>query len=531
MVPSRAHASGLLAGLLLVGCGAGGGGGSDSLGAGVGDAQLAAHVLDRAAFGPSPAELDRLTVEGVEPWLAEQLHPETIDEDENQLLNALLAQLPVPQSEYELSSLDDLVRYNLSRALYSGRQLQEVLTDFWETHFTTNFGKVDAYFGDGGQTAAYLEFRENELLRANALGSFADMLAISATSPTMLIFLDNVTNVAGAPNENYARELVELHTLGVDNGYNEADIEEMARCFTGWTLCQVAPGDVDDPHAPCDASASARWTFHFDASRHDTSAKTVFAGSVHEIHFPARAGVAGILDGIGLIQHLALLPQTARFVSTKLARRLVSDDPPKVLIDACVDTWATTGGDLREVVRTILESPAFVEESLFKTKVKTPLEGMVSTVRALGGEATSASDLGLLQEHLDNLGQHPLFLWPDPDGYPEVATQLVGTSQVLDRFSFHVQLFEISSPIDFDLAGWIVAQGVNPTDVPGIVSLFFHQLFQDQLGPGERDLAIDFLNTLPDGESAPLDPLSPDYEIRIGLFAAFVASFPQSMEQ
>ena len=164
----------------------------------------------------------------IEAWITQQLDPASIDESGNVTLNNLLATVPVPASEYDLSSLQDLTRYQVVRALYSERQLQEQLTDFWENHFHTQFLKTKGFFGGTEQTAAYLEFRENELLREGALGRFEDLLVTSATSPTMLIFLDSIVNVDTAPNENYARELVELHTMGVDNGYTEADIEEIA---------------------------------------------------------------------------------------------------------------------------------------------------------------------------------------------------------------------------------------------------------------------------------------------------------------
>src|SRR6185295_19901213 len=224
----------------------------------------------------------------------------------------------------------------------------ESMALFWEGHFNTNYWTVFNWSSSGEARATWLETRENELFRKLALGSFESLLRASATSPAMLITLDNVSNVAGNPNENYARELVELFTLGVDNGYTQHDIEELARCFTGWGVCEVQPADADDPLAACAVGApAATLAFHFDAGRHDSGPKTIFAGTDHELDLPARSGDAGLDDGFDVLHHLA--------------SKFISDDPDPVLVQDCSDVWISSGGDLTAVLRSLLSSAEFLD--------------------------------------------------------------------------------------------------------------------------------------------------------------------------
>ncbi len=520
-----------LAALLLTACGGGGGGGGD-LASGAGDAALAGHVLNRMAYGPTPALLAQLTDEGVEGYVAAQLAPDTIDESGNAALNTLLAQIPVPASEYDLATYEDLARHQIVRALYSERQLLEQLTDFWENHFHTGFDKTDSYFGFDGQTATYLEWRENELLRQGALGDFHGLLLASATSPTMLIYLDNVSNLASAPNENYARELVELHTMGVDNGYDEDDIEEIARCFTGWTVCQVAPGDVENPLASCAPGPGSRWSFHFDPAKHDPGPKVIFAGRPHELALPARPGLLGIQDGFDLLAHLATLPQTAQFVSTKLVRKFVSDQPPPALVNACVAEWLATGGDLRAVMGVILGSSGFRDEATFGGKVRTPLESMIATVRAFGGSTASLTPIDGIRAELDGIAQQGLFRWPDPDGFPETGDAQLGSAKFLSRVDYNLSLAAFDPDgFRYDLPALMAADNVPPADADAIVDWLFDLLFQRPLSDEEHALAVDFLLTLPGGQVVPLDPLAPEYGLRVHALGVLVASYPQALQQ
>ncbi len=328
---------------------------------------------------------------------------------------------------------DELVSAKLVRAVYSDRQLQEVLTDFWFNHFNVFVGK--------GPDRYMLAGYERDAIRPYAMGKFEDLLVATAQSPAMLFYLDNWLSVGpnsdvanGIPkragddwrkrerkpgpvnqskgkrnglNENYGRELMELHTLGVNGGYTQKDVTEVAKVLTGWTLTQPREGGG----------------FKFDERMHEPGDKVVLG---HKIKFN------GEKEGYELLHILAHHPSTAKFICTKLAVRFVSDDPPQGLVDRMTQTFLKKDGDIREVMKTMLQSPEFWSPSEYRVKVKTPLEFTVSALRATGADLTDAMPVA---HQLQNMGM-PLYGMQPPTGYSEKSDAWVNSSALLGRMNF-----------------------------------------------------------------------------------------------
>lgn len=305
----------------------------------------------------------------------------------------------------------DLTAGKLLRAIYSNRQLEEVLSDFWYNHFNVFLNKG----ADRSLVTAY----ERDVIRPHVLGKFKDLLLATAQSPAMLFYLDNAQSTApDAPlrpnakrrglNENYGRELLELHTLGVDGGYTQRDVTEVARCFTGWTIGQPRLGG----------------SFVFNPRMHDRGEKHVLGLTI-----PAGGGME---DGLRVIDLLAHHPSTARFIAKSLAVRFAADEPPPALVDRMAAAFTKTEGDLREVMRTMLASPEFWDPSLFRAKVKSPLEMVASAVRAVGGNVRGAAGLGVL---LTQLGE-PLYLKQEPTGYSNRGAEWMNSASLLARMNF-----------------------------------------------------------------------------------------------
>jgi uncharacterized protein (DUF1800 family) len=285
-------------------------------------------------------------------------------------------------------------------AQVSERQLLEVVADFWENHFSVFSGKMPS--------REALIVWDRDVLRPRALGKFRDLLGAVAHSPAMLFYLDNHLSSKRGLNENYARELLELHTLGVDGGYTQQDVIEVARALTGWTIAT--------PREPS--------TFAFRREQHDTLAKTVLGHAL-------RAG-RGIEDGEEVLDILARHPSTAHYISLKLARRLVSDDPPPALVDRAAATFTRTDGDIAQVVRTIVTSREFFSRAAFRAKVKTPFQLVISVRRALDLPADTTPVTARL---IGQLGQ-ATFSWPTPDGWPEKGGAWVNSGTIFKRIKF-----------------------------------------------------------------------------------------------
>ncbi|HKG21932.1 MAG TPA: DUF1800 domain-containing protein [Blastocatellia bacterium] len=336
--------------------------------------------------------------------------------------------------------LQELQAQKLIRAVYSERQLQEVMSDFWFNHF-------NIFWAKGADRWMTTDFEMNAI-RPHTMGKFKDLLMATAKSPAMLFYLDNFQSMspdaqmpgrrgmnrrglfqrmpaqqparaANRPrnrqrgiNENYAREIMELHTLGVDGGYTQKDVQEVARALTGWT--------IEQPRQ------SGR--FIFREWMHDGGEKVVLGQKI--------PSGGGIKDGEKVIEILASHPNTARFISTKLVRRFVSDNPPRSLVDKVTSTYMKTGGDISEMLRTIFTSKEFFAPESYRAKIKSPFELAVSAIRALDGDMN-----GTLQasQFLSRMGQ-PLYLYQPPTGYPDRAEQWVNTGALLERLNFGLAL-------------------------------------------------------------------------------------------
>jgi uncharacterized protein (DUF1800 family) len=317
----------------------------------------------------------------------------------------------------------DLSEAKVLRAVYSNRQLNEVLADFWYNHF-------NVYLEKGADRYLVTEY-ERDAIRPHVLGRFRDLLEATAKSPAMLFYLDNWQSVgpdALRPrntkqarrglNENYGRELLELHTLGVDGGYTQKDVTEVARCFTGWTINQPQRGGK----------------FIFNPRLHDNGAKIVLGVTI-----PAGGGES---DGERLLDIVAHHPATARFISRKLAQRFVADDPPVSLVDRMAETFQKSDGDIREVLRTMLASREFWSEGAYRSKMKSPLEMVASAVRAVNGDVDFAFPL---VNQVAQLGE-PLYRKQEPTGYSNSSEEWVNTAGLLARMNFALQLADNKVP-------------------------------------------------------------------------------------
>ena len=317
----------------------------------------------------------------------------------------------------------ELIEHKLYRAIYSNRQLEEVLVDFWMNHFNVFNGK--------GPERALLTSFERDAIRPHVFGRFEDMLLATARHPAMLFYLDNWQSQAPREdlpvpagvrrpglNENYGRELMELHTLGVDGGYTQDDVVAVARAFTGWTIY--------DPQKFAE--------FQFNPAVHDRKEKVVLGHTI-----PAMGGEQ---DGLQVIQILAHHPSTAKFISRKLAQRFVADDPPQPLVDRMAATFTRTDGDLRAVLQTMFSSPEFFSEGAWRGKLKSPLEMVISAVRALDADVT---DTFALAQRIADVGE-PLYGKLDPTGYPNTGAAWTSTAGVLGRINVAAALMNGQVP-------------------------------------------------------------------------------------
>ena len=431
------------------------------------DQRTVVHVLNWLTYGPRPGDTDRVQAMGLAAYLAEQLHPERIDDARLDArlapLTALglgskafatdfylpmvaarqlftdtqktggtaalprlgwhlqpIAALSLPGGDKPVTVLQqssvtpDELRYQrenqevfdalqaqkLLRAVYSNRQLEEVLTDFWFNHFNVDARKIE-------DRPVIMEY-ERDVIRPHVLGKFRDLLGATAKSPAMLFYLDNWLSRDRGLNENYGRELMELHTLGVDGGYTQKDVVEVARAFTGWTM-----------RKPHEATG-----FEFNDKMHDHKAKVVLGSTI-------KAG-GGVDDGERVLDLLARHPSTARFIAAKLARRFVQDDPPPALVDRAAKTFRRTDGDLREVMRTILTSPEFLAPSARRAKVKAPFEYVASTLRATRASVTNARSFA---GTIGAMGE-PLYQCQPPTGYADRSAFWMNTGALIGRLNF-----------------------------------------------------------------------------------------------
>jgi uncharacterized protein (DUF1800 family) len=371
--------------------------------------QRTEHALDRLAFGARPGEVERVMQIGVDRWIEQQLHPERIDD---RAIDARVARygndVAIPDRKDKdarkrsaREAMVNLSAQRILRAAESERQLNEVMVDFWMNHFNVFAGK--------GLDRFLLASYERDTIRPRIWGRFEDLLMATAKSPAMLFYLDNARSRSGAINENYARELMELHTMGVDSGYTQKDVTELARVFTGWSITRPQEGQVE---------------FRYRRVVHDAKPKTVLGVRLQ----------GGMEEGEAMIRFLARQPATANFIATKLGRRLVDDRPSQALVDRVAKRFLATRGDLRETVKAVLSSPEFWQAR--KTKIKRPFEYAVSAIRASG--ATIENPLPLARE-LRKMGEG-LYLAQPPTGYSDEAEAWSGSGATLARLDFAVAL-------------------------------------------------------------------------------------------
>ena len=362
------------------------------------------HLLSRAAYGLWPGDLDRVRALGSDRWIEEQLAPDSIDDSACDLRARRFETIwhdPGTCYEYKKPVLrEEITRHTLLRGVYSKRQLFEVMVGFWTDHLNINLEKGDCI---------YLKPADDRLvIRAHALGKFKELIRASATSPAMLVYLDGKENKLGSPgdvpNENYARELLELHTLGVDGGYTQADVYQAARSLTGWRL----------------RTGWRKGTVYFDPSLHDDGEKHVLGQLI-------LAG-GGAADVDRIVDIACRHPSTARHIATKLVRRFVAEDVPASLVARVAEVFTATDGDIKSLLRTILTADEF--KAARGLKFKRPFQYIVSSLRALGADTHAHQPL---VEYLQRMGQGP-FQYPTPDGYPDRAAPWLGT--LLWRWNF-----------------------------------------------------------------------------------------------
>ena len=347
----------------------------------------------------------------------------------------------------------DLADAKLFRAVYSNRQLEAVLTDFWYKHFNV--------FLDKGADRYMVTSYERDAIRPFVLGKFKDLLLATAQSPAMLFYLDNFQSVRsdmdgknlGAKrgkrglNENYGRELMELHTLGVDGGYTQKDVTEVARCFTGWTIREPRRGGG----------------FEFNERQHDPGEKHVLGVTI-----PANGGIE---DGYKVIEILSRQPATAHFISKSLAIRFVSDDPPEALVQRMADTFQKSDGDLREVMRTMIYAPEFWAQDEYHAKIKSPFEMVVSALRATNADVDFTN---AVSGQLNQLGE-PLYKKQEPTGYSNKGSEWMNSAALLGRMNFalnlasnHVGGVKVILPVTTDpeeMARDLMGTGLTPASL------------------------------------------------------------------
>ena len=329
----------------------------------------------------------------------------------------------------------ELQASRILRAVYSERQLQEVMVDFWTNHFNV--------FANKGADRWLLPAYDRDTIRPNAMSKFSTLLQATAQSPAMLFYLDNFQSVSpNAPqrprapqqqqrrgiNENYARELMELHTLGVDGGYTQKDVQEVARCFTGWTIFQPRGGGAAVNAMLGEASRRTPGAFFFNARVHDDGEKTVLG---HKI--PAGGGMK---DGLMVLDILAHHPSTAKFIATKLVRHFVADNPPASLVDRVTAVFTKSDGDIRETLKAIFFSNEFNSREAYRAKIKRPFELVVSAIRTLGADTNGGPGT---HQWIARMGE-PLYGFQTPNGYSDAAESWVNTGGLLERMNFGIAL-------------------------------------------------------------------------------------------
>lgn len=427
---------------------------------------LLLKLVRRTSYGPTVESMARANELGYTGFLEEQLNPAGIAD---QACDAVLAAIPnlwqnyhelIPQAGQGVTIA--LTTAAMQRALMSRRQLYQRICEFWNDHF---------YVPCDDNDLTYLKVVfEREALRPNALTTFPLLLRAVCRSTAMLHFLDNTSNMAAAPNQNFARELMELHTLGVDGGYTQQDVEEVARCFTGWHMLNRSNGALSG-------------TFVFVPSLHDDGEKVVLGNVI-----PAGGGVQ---DGETVINILASHPSTARHISRKLCRWFLDENVSDSVVQRVAAVFSSTGGDLRAVMRAILE-PGLLHDAA--PKFKRPLHYIISAYRALAGTLTdNHSTRGMLY----SMG-HWLYRWSAPDGFPDTFAHWGGL--LLPRWNFAAKYTSRQSSFQGEIFGAVfddLALFNGTTNPDEIIEIIDDRLFGGEWRSAERSIVRDFVATFP----------------------------------
>ncbi|RXZ38930.1 DUF1800 domain-containing protein [Oxalobacteraceae bacterium CAVE-383] len=474
--------------------------------------ERALHVLNRLAYGPAPGDLAQIRREGVKAYIDAQLNPASIPLPAD--LQARLDSLPSatltpsqafvqygpPSFAADNASVEEKNRSRqraareltpqthqarIWLAAQSPRQLQEVMTEFWFNHFNVFEGK--------GWDRYWIADFENKAIRPNALGNFRQLLGAVAHHPAMLFYLDNwLSSGVGAPeargrfkglNENYARELMELHTLGVDGGYTQSDVVAMARVLSGWTI------DVQGmQHGREDAG------FVFNPRRHDSGPK-VLLGQTLQMADGAR-------EGERALDLLAAHPSTARFISTKLVEYFVSDQPDPALVDRLARRYQASGGDIKAVLRELFDSPQFWDRKNYQSQFKTPYQYVISSLRASG---TPVRNVKPVDNILYQLGM-PLYGWLTPEGYSYAQSVWLNPDALLRRINFAATLANGRTPIARE-AGVAIA-ALPPSERPQAPD---PRQMLETLGPAFSASALEQIDAAPHAAQAGLILGSPGF--------------------
>jgi len=399
-------------------------------------------ALNRITFGARVEERARFAEIGLQNYIEEQLDFETINDFALDLQLSTFKTLNMEANELEGISNqlfdgydrdkapNELRQATFLRQLYSKRQLYEVMVEFWSDHFNIFMDKEKEFF--------LKTVDDREVIRKHALGNFRDLVWASAHSPAMMIYLDNQANEKSHPNENYARELMELHTLGVDGGYTQKDVMEFARCLTGWNVKEhFWLGD-----------------FVFKEDIHDTGEKNVLGLSIQS---------SGQAEAEQVIEMLVAHPSTAKFICTKLARRFIADEPPQELIEKAAQTFLNTKGDVKSVLRVILLDGL----PLAQPKYKRPVNFLLSALRMLNVETDGVA----LREYLVRMGQF-YFNWPTPDGYSDHNESWQGNLMPRWQFAFALIRNELSdTQHNLNALLDVSSTGILQDDVDSLTSL------------------------------------------------------------
>ncbi|MEO0931128.1 MAG: DUF1800 domain-containing protein, partial [Pseudomonadota bacterium] len=435
------------------------------------------QALSRLAYGATPALYARVKTIGYEAFVNEQLNPDSVSNAAFNAQNFDAMVNGIGNSNFNYINADMNVR--MAYSAYSERQLQEVMGDFWSNHFfasTKDSGVL-------GQNTI-----DREFFRENAFGQFEDLLLYSARSPLMSQFLDNDENRAGRINENYGREILELHTVGADAGYGADDVIAVSRVFTGWTHRRTNPNQ-DALHV---------YEFEFRADRHDTEDKVIpFLGTTIQ----GRSGDDGVLEGEELIAMLSDRQETQNFVCGKIVQRFVADVPPANFVQLCVDAWQASDGNAGEMLRAILLAPEFINDpALQSNKAKTPYEYTISAMRALEMERTNNNFFSRLRGVSRDGGYDPL-RFSLPTGLPEVGEAWINTASMIGAYRVMTDVVERHDEYGINMQGMIEDAGVRTAEE--VAAFLLTIATADRYSLDEYEAMVDVLK----GEDGIFEPM------------------------